>query len=229
MADDDRKLSWRAINRGSISSILCLDNGGRGLEVVSWGGRNIGGNYAIWKSGSGQAIISSSSLFWPYWLLSKTEQRLLVWGNKEWLHCRKNQRQKTGMSHCVFSLCSMSVFSITKKYPSAPGILRQQWLPQVTVCSLRVNTGCECDMSGQMCSFQSVILSVQQRVWGHRLLVGPSADSPLKWGKAADWQCRWTPDCTCPVPPPFALIHGKNTSIFLSPSDSYSALEMDFT
>lgn len=36
MADDDRKLSSekRAINLDSISSILCLDNGGQGLEGV---------------------------------------------------------------------------------------------------------------------------------------------------------------------------------------------------
>lgn len=43
------------------------------------------GNYAIWKSGSGQAIISSSSLFWPLWLPSKDKQRPLVVRNKGWL------------------------------------------------------------------------------------------------------------------------------------------------
>lgn len=42
MADDDRKLRRRAINLGSISSILCLDNGGRELEGVSLGSRNTG-------------------------------------------------------------------------------------------------------------------------------------------------------------------------------------------
>lgn len=81
MADDDRKLNWRAINQGSISSILCLDNGRWGLEGVRRGSIWQLGNYAIWKFGCGKPIYKQ--LLWPYWL--KNEQRLLVWGNKEWL------------------------------------------------------------------------------------------------------------------------------------------------
>lgn len=129
------------------------------------------------SSGSGQVIISSSNLFWPCWLPSKTEQRPLVWGNKEWLYW-----QKTGVTHCFF-LCSVCVFSITKKYPGAPGILRQQWLPQVAGCSPRVNTGCECDMSGQTCSWPECYSVRAAKVWGHRLLVGPrSLKGPQRTG-----------------------------------------------
>lgn len=112
------------------------------------------GNYTIWKRGSGQAIISSSSLLWPYWLPSKYEQRLLVLGNKEclyWENIRGKKKKKKQVWLIIF-FSALCVFSITKKYPGAPGILRQQWLPEVTVCSLRVNTGCECDMLEQTCS-----------------------------------------------------------------------------
>lgn len=55
-------------------------------------------------------------------------------------------------------------------------------------------------------------LSVQPRLWGRRLLMGPvvskepSEDRPLKWGQTAEWQCHWTPGCTtglllCPSAP----------------------------
>lgn len=70
----------------------------------------------------------------------------------------------------------MCIFFIANKYPEAFGNHRQWWLPPVTVSSPGVNTGLECIMSrcqGRHAAWQNVILSMQWRVWGHRLLVRP--------------------------------------------------------
>ena len=145
MADDDRKLSWRAIKWGSISSILCLDNGGRGVGGCQTRKQKFGGKEIMQfeKRESGeQAIIGSSSLLRPYWLPSKNKLRLLVWANNEWLCWGKHQRQKNKKQKkkkhrhdsLFSSLQCVCVFhSKKKKYPGAPGILQQQWLPQVTL------------------------------------------------------------------------------------------------
>lgn len=157
------------------------------------------GNYAIWKSGSGQAIISSSSLF--YWLPSKKWTKTAGAAKQRTGHIgEKYQKQKA-----VFSLQYVCGFFHNKKISrSSWKFTDKQWLLQVAVCSLRVNTGCECDMSGQTRSLPECYSIRARRVWGHmaagRTAVseGPSEDRPLKRGQTADWQRRWTPDCIRP-------------------------------
>lgn len=162
MADDDKKLSWRAIKWGSISSILCLDNGGRGVGGCQTRKQKFWGEEIMpfGKCGSGeQAIIRSSSLLRPYWLPSKNEQRLLVWANKEWLCWGKHQRQKkTGMTHYI-PLCSVCVcvFHSKKNIPKLLESSNSNDCPRLPCSFPRVNTGCECDMLGQTCSHARVL------------------------------------------------------------------------
>lgn len=221
MADDDRKLSWRAINWGSISSILCLDNEGRSLEGARWQSKKIWwlGNYAIWKCRSRQAIICSFRLLRLQVLTLKNEEMLLVWRNSEWVYLGKNQRQQTGLTHYFSSQQCVCFFHNKKNMPEVLELSGSNDCRRLPCALWGLIPAVSVMCRGYAQLSQSVILSVRWRVWGHgcwqdRGLWRASEDRSLKWGQTADRQSRWTPEHTHNAPRPFALKHGKNTSIF---------------
>lgn len=113
----------------------------------------------------------------------------------------KNEKHSAGMIFLFYPL--QCVFFITKKYIlELLEFTDKKWLPQVSVCPQRVNTGCECDASGahslpECYSIHAAKSVRSQAAGGTAVSEGPSEDRPLKWGQTADWHAA-TPDTRPP-------------------------------
>lgn len=184
MADNDRKLSWRAINLGSISSILCFDNRGRGLEGVSWGSRNMGARKLcnlekwIW-AGNYKQLQLVLAILAPIKKWTKTgatgKQSLAILE-------RTSEAQKQVWLIVFFSAVRVRFIWQTNilellEFTNGNDCPRILWALQGLIPAL--SALCQ----GGHAACQNVIVSVQWRGWGHRLLVGPrSLKSPQRTG-----------------------------------------------
>lgn len=166
----------------------------QGMEIMQRG-----------KVDLGKAIISDSSLIWPYRIPSKKWIKT-AGGGKQRMAMRQHQKEKTAMSHCLI-LCTVCVCVFfqankenNKKISLSSCNSQTALLHQITVCSPGVNIGCWCDMLGDMCSSPEcysvhAVKGARSQAAGRTpVSKGTSQDRPLKWCQTTDWQHRWTAD-----------------------------------